>query len=118
VSGTLTSADGKPVTAGGLIFIPESGDWGGRVVNASVNPDGTFTATTSTSAAGNTELKPGVPAGRYKVVYHPPGDGQKLGLETELPDPVLVEPTDNRLSQTVPPKTPAGKADPVAPPGP
>lgn len=112
VSGTLTSTDGKKITAGGLIFIPESGAWGGMVVNGSINPDGTFSATTSTSTGGKTELKPGVPAGRYKVVYHPPGDGQKLGLETELSEVVVVEAGMNEIKLVLPEKRVEEKREP------
>jgi hypothetical protein len=114
VSGTLASADGKPITSGGLIFMPDSGGWGGRVINGSLNPDGAFTTTTSTSDGGKTELKPGIPAGRYKVVYHPPSDGQKLGLETELPDVVVIEPKENVLTLKLPEKTAEPKSGPPA----
>lgn len=115
LSGTLRTADDKPVTAGGLIFIPESGTWGGNVVNASLNPDGTFSATTSRTTDSRTRTIDGAPAGRYKVVYHPPGDGQALGLEVELPDVVTVGPQENVLKLVLPEKKPADKkADPPA----
>lgn len=112
LTGKITTADGKAVTAGGLIFVPESGSWGGRVVNASVNPDGSFDTTTSTTTGGKTELKAGVPAGRYKVVYHPPGDGQKLGLETELLELVTVEAGPNVIQLVLPVKQVEEKRDP------
>jgi hypothetical protein len=101
VEGTVT-VGGRAAAGGGLIFIPESGQWGGAVCDGSVNPDGTFTATTSRIVDGKTEMSPGVPAGRYKVTYHPPGNGEKIGLETELPDTVIIEPKDNLLKLDVP----------------
>lgn len=102
VTGTVTLG-GKPATAGGLIFIPESGTWGGMVVNGSVNPDGTLLVTTSRTVNGQTVLMTGAPAGRFKVHYHPPSDGQAIGLETELPDVVVIEPRENVLTLDVPP---------------
>lgn len=110
VSGTV-ARNGTPLAGGGLIFLPESGVWGGRVVNASVNPDGTFSVNTSTSRGGNTEIQPGAPAGRYKVHYHPPGDGQKVGLEVELPEVITVEPKENVLTLDVPEKKSSPKKD-------
>jgi hypothetical protein len=73
------------------------------VVNGSVNPDGTFTTMTSRSVGGKTEMAQGAPAGRFKVVYHPPGDGQAVGTETELPEVVVIEPKENVLRLDVPP---------------
>lgn len=116
LNGTLTQS-GKPVVGGGLIFIPESGAWGGRVVNANVNPDGTFTAETSYTGGTGTVIQPGVPAGRYQVVYHPPSDGQKVGQETTLPEPITVAAGDNTVTLVLPEKgTPAG-AEPAKPAG-
>ncbi len=100
VTGTVTMG-GKPVAGGGLIFLPESGTWGGQVINGSVNPDGTFTVTTSWMVNGKTQLAPGAPAGRYKVTYHPPGNGEQIGTETELPEVVVIEPTENVLALDV-----------------
>jgi hypothetical protein len=78
LTGALTR-DGRPVTAGGLIFLPEPGG-AGVIVNANVRADGTFAAETSrTSDKGRTEIRPGAPAGRYKVVYHPPSNGSRSG---------------------------------------
>lgn len=101
VTGTVTLG-GKPAAGGGLIFLPESGVWGGQVINGSVNPDGTMTVTTSWMVNGKTLLAPGAPAGRYKVTYHPPGNGEKIGMETELLDVVAIEPKDNVVTLDVP----------------
>jgi hypothetical protein len=72
------------------------------VVNAGVNPDGTFSVQTSRVTGDRTNLLPGAPAGRYKVAYHPPGDGQKVGGEYHFPDVVTVEPKDNALVLVLP----------------
>ncbi len=101
VTGTVTMG-GKPAGGGGLIFIPESGDWGGAVINGNVNPDGTFTTATSRYVRGTTETVIGVPAGRYKVTYHPPGNGEKLNQETELLEVVTIGAKDNVLTLDVP----------------
>src|SRR5262245_28868035 len=117
LTGTLTQ-NGKPVTEGGLIFIPESGDWGGLVVNASVRRGGAFAAETSRDPAKATAGLPGGPAGRYRVAYHPPGDGEKVGTEYHFPEPVTVETKDNALALTLPEQLPgarAGKPDATKP---
>jgi hypothetical protein len=102
LTGTVTR-DGQPVTAGGLIFIPDPADGSGRVVNATVKADGTFEAHTEhTGANGSPVGKPGAPAGRYKVVYHPPGDGQKSGLDVEFPERVSVEPGAKPVTLALP----------------
>jgi hypothetical protein len=119
LSGTITR-DGAAVTAGGLIFLPEPHDGSGRVVNAAVNADGTFAARTEvTGSDGRMTAQPGVPAGRYKVVYHPPGDGQKVGADVELSERVTVEARANTAALVLPPK-PVGepRADAGAKAGP
>ncbi len=98
--------NGKTVKVGGLIFMPESGDWGGRVVNASPNSDGIFSAQTSRATGTATTIQPGIPAGRYKVAYHPVSDGQKVGLEYEFPDSIAIEERDNTLWLLLPARFP------------
>lgn len=110
LTGTITRG-GQPVTEGGLIFIPDSGSWGGVVVNAAVAKDGTFTATTSRTTGTATTIHDGAPVGRYKVVYHPPSDGQKMGLETELPDLITVDAGSNVVNLVLPEKTPVGQGE-------
>jgi hypothetical protein len=112
LTGALTR-DGQPVTAGGLIFLPESGGGSGLIVNANVRPDGAFTAETSrTTALGKTEIKPGVPAGRYKVVYHPPSNGARSGLQVELSAQVTVGPGPNRVALSLSGPLPQGAGEP------
>jgi hypothetical protein len=102
---------GQPVAAGGLIFLPV-GRSSGLVVNAPVAPDGTFTAETSrTRPAGGVDVFPGVPAGRYTAVYHPPGDGQKTGLEVRLGE-VDVPAGGTAVTLTLPDKLPEGGGEP------
>jgi hypothetical protein len=101
LSGTI-SRDGTPVTVGGLIFIPADAG-SGLVVNAAVNPDGSFTAVTSRNRpAGGIDLRTGAPAGRYRVVYHPPSNGAKMGLEVELREAVTVSPGANSAALKLP----------------
>lgn len=107
LSGVVTR-DGKPVSEGGLIFLPDPHNGSGLVVNASVGTDGTFTGTTSRTSGKGTEVLPGVPAGKYRVVYHPKSDGQKTGLESEIQERVSVEPGSNRLTIVLPETVPQG----------
>jgi hypothetical protein len=107
LTGSVTR-DGKPMTEGGLIFIPQSGSWGGMVVNAAVSKDGTYTATTSRTTGQATTIENGAPVGTYKVVYHPPSDGQKMGLESELPDTIEVKAESNVINLALPIKIPEG----------
>lgn len=107
LTGTVTR-DGQPVTGGGLIFVPESGGWGGVVVDANVNKDGTFAAQTCRVTGTGTVFKPGVKVGRYKVTFHPPSDGSKGGLESEVRAVVVVTATDNAVVLELPSKVPAG----------
>ncbi|VTR95964.1 unnamed protein product [Gemmata massiliana] len=123
LTGVLTHGK-KPVAGGGLIFMPESDNWGGMVVNASVKADGTFTAETSRTTSTATTVTPGIPAGRYKVAYHPPSDGQVVGGEYHFPDAVTVEARDNTLVLNLPDefpspgaKKPNEKGKPPAPGG-
>lgn len=109
LTGTLTHG-GKPVSGGGLIFIPDAGGWGGNVVDAAVNPDGTFAAHTAHTTADQTDIRPGAPAGRYKVVYNPPSDGQR-DVSVELPGRVTVEAKDNTVSLVLPEKQPEGRGE-------
>lgn len=101
--GTVTIA-GQPVAAGGLIFFLESEKWNGRVVNANVKADGTFELETYYTGTSETSVKPGTPAGTYKVFYHPPGDGQKVGAEIEVAERVTIKAGTNELTIVVPEK--------------
>jgi hypothetical protein len=111
LNGMISRTSG-PVTSGGLIFIPESASAGGRVFNARVREDGSFSAqTVRTESAGST-TKPGIPAGRYRVEYHPPSDGSKSGLEIELNQRVVVDPgVDNNVLIVIPDRLPEGRGE-------
>ena len=101
--------DGRPVTTGGLYFAPDPATNSPLSVNARLREDGTFAAETSwADANGKTETRPGAPAGRYKVVYHPPGDGSKTGVEVTLPEPVTAGPDSGALTLTLTKEAPAG----------
>ncbi|MDY3553553.1 hypothetical protein R5W24_002656 [Gemmata sp. JC717] len=109
VTGTL-AREGKSVGVGGLLFVPEPATNTPFTVNAPVQPDGTFAAQTLwTARDGKSETRPGAPAGRYRVVYHPPSDGSKSGLEVDLPDVVTVEPNTAALRLALPAELPGGQ---------
>lgn len=110
LTGTVTR-DGKPVAGGGIIFIPDAVNNSSLVVNASVNPDGTFEARTEHTGRAGLTTRPGAPVGRYKAIYHPPGDGSKMGLEIEIEPRVTVEAKANTAPLVLPTKPPE-EADP------
>lgn len=119
LTGTVTR-DGKPVSGGGMILLPESGPPTGLVVNASVGTDGTFAAQTERTQTSGTLTRPGVPAGIYKVIYHPPGNGSKTGQESQVAERVTVGPQANTAVIVLPPavledpREPGEDADPPA----
>ena len=102
----------KHVTGGGLLFIPETGERTSLVVNAAVRANGTFAAETIRTADRGSETRPGAPIGRYKVIYHPPGNGSKTGLEVELDQRVMVEAKANTATVTLPLVMPKGSGLP------
>jgi hypothetical protein len=105
LTGTVTR-DGKPVEGGGLIFIPGSG--GGLVVNASVGKDGRFAAQTEHTGKSGLVIRPGAPAGKYKVIYHPPSDGSKMNLEFKFDEVVVVDGKPTEIALVLPVKMPEG----------
>jgi len=108
VAGTVIR-NGKPVKGGGMMLVPEGSLPSGVSINASVNPDGTFKAETlHTKSNGRTVGTPGVPAGKYRVIYHPPSDGSRMGLEMELKEPITVEAKPNTIEITLPNVAPVG----------
>ena len=85
------SYDGKPLKGGGLLFQAPAGKSGGYIVNANINPDGTFAAETSRVTDAETIFAAGAPQGTYTVVFHPSGDdGSEGSARAELPDLVVV----------------------------
>lgn len=122
LKGTVTR-NGQPVKGGGMILAPLASPVPGMSVNASVNLDGTFEAETlRTGKDGRTNAEPGAPAGKYKVTYHPPSNGSKMGLETELSGPVTLEAKANTIQIELPSKIPEGQGqirddDPEMPEG-
>lgn len=111
LTGTVTQ-NGKPVKGGGLIFAPVSGGWGGVVVDANVNKDGTFVAQTSKVTGTKTLFQPGARVGRYKATFHPPSDGAKTGQQVELATVVTVEAKENVVALELPSKLPEGAGEP------
>jgi hypothetical protein len=110
LSGTITR-EGKPVAAGGLIFIPEQTGGKAMTINASVR-DGAFRGMTDrTSASGKSKIEPGVPAGSYRAVYHPASDGSKSNLEMDL-GKIEVAAGGTVIDLKLPEKMPMGVGEP------
>ena len=85
---------------------------GGVVVNASVNPDGTFAAETQRTTGTGAVSQPGAPAGRYKVIFHPPSDGSETGLESHIAEMVTVGAGVNTAVIVLPSAVPKDQAEP------
>lgn len=76
-------------------------------INASVR-DGKFEATTDrTSRSGTSLIVKGVPAGRYKLEYHPDHDGPREGMFVNLP-PVDIPVGEKVIRLGLPEKMPEG----------
>lgn len=112
--------EGHAVTGGGLYFAPEGGDRAGYFHRAGVGKDGTFVAETESTSGSAPTTREGLPAGRYKVTYHPPSNGSKSGLEVVFAEAVTVEPGGSGVTLTLPATMPTGAGQPRddAPPGP
>ncbi|HEX4612532.1 MAG TPA: hypothetical protein VH092_30340 [Urbifossiella sp.] len=104
--------EAKAVAGGGLYFMPEGGDRAGWFYHANVSRDGTFVAETEPSGGGPAQPRPGLPAGRYKVTYHPPSNGSKAGLEVVFAEPVVVEPGGGSTTFQLPAVMPGGLGQP------
>lgn len=107
LTGTVTRG-GRPVEGGGLIFLPDPSIRSGLVVDAAVRADGTFEAKTGRTTGSGTEFRPGAPAGTYRAVYHPPGDGSKMNREVELSRRVEVGVGANSVALVLPDAIPTG----------
>lgn len=109
----VVTRDGEPVAGGGMMFRPEDAAMTGFTVNASVDLDGTFVGETlQTGRDGRTTARHGVPAGKYRVIYHPLSDGSRMGLETELLEPIQVEVGPNTITIKLPTSVPREKGVP------
>jgi hypothetical protein len=94
---------GRPITGGGLIFVPaEGGSWNGVTVHANINSDGTFVATSERIVRNRPEDELGAPLGRYKAIYHPLSDGSKAGTQWEFADIIEVTTSGIRVTLTLP----------------
>ena len=111
LDGTITR-DGQPAGRGGIIFIREGGNPTGIIVNASVNEDGTFTGTSSLSTGAGAVIKPGVPVGRFKAIYHPLTDGSVTGLETTIDKVFEFRAGPNRIEIVLKGAVPKGSGAP------
>ena len=104
--------EGKPVKDGGLIFVPEGGSGSSLIVNAAVEANGTSTVRTErTLSNGKLVIRPGAPAGRYKVIYHPASNGATMGLEVELAERLTVEPGGKDIQLHLPAVMPKGRGE-------
>lgn len=83
LNGTI-SRDGQPMKGGGIIFLRDAGDPTGMIVNANVNADGTFFGESSLTSVRGADIRPGVPVGRFRAIYHPLSDGSVTDLDTKI----------------------------------
>jgi hypothetical protein len=102
LTGTITQS-GKPVPGGGVMFVPETGGTGGRIIDAPVASDGTFAARTSRLRDVPVKFFPGAPVGTYKLIYHPAGNGATTGMQIEPDLRITVEAKANTVEIVLPP---------------
>jgi len=107
VSGKATRK-GAPVDNGGFLFVHESRPQKGLTFNALIDSSGQYQARTLEVATEGTRIHPGIPEGTYKVIYHPASDGQKTGLEIELPQTLTVPAGGTEIDLVVPDDLPKG----------
>jgi hypothetical protein len=88
------------------MFVSEAGGRSGQVVDASVGPDGTFAARTSSLSDAPVVFRDGAPVGTYKVIYHPPSNGAMTGLQSHLEQRLAVEAKANTVEIVIPAATP------------
>lgn len=103
VNGTVTAADGKPVSGGSVQFTPDP-DKPEFLVNSEVSKAGSFSLSTVRTTDSRGERKKGAPAGKYKVVFRPDVVDQTQGHKEPitLPEPVTVEAKSNDLKLALP----------------
>ncbi len=111
LDGTI-SRDGEPMKGGGIIFLRDAGDPTGMIVNANVNADGTFAGESSLTSVRGAVIRPGVPAGRYRAIYHPLSDGSVTGLDTKIEGTFEFVAGPNRLDIVLKGATPRGAGTP------
>lgn len=111
LEGTISRA-GRPMRGGGIIFLRDAGDPTGMIVNASVNEDGTFTGESSLNTHRGAVIRPGVPVGRFKAIYHPLSDGSVTGLESTIEEVFEFRVGPNRIDIVLVGANPKGVGEP------
>ena len=94
--------DGKPVDRGALMFEPEKPGKKSIVFNAEHTGGGKFRGRVLFQGEQGTQIKPGVAAGTYRVLYHPPSDGQRTNLEVPLKETLTVQAGENKVCMELP----------------
>src|SRR5690242_6617726 len=95
LAGTVVR-DGQPVAGGTLRFYPQP-ERPALVVNATVGPDGKFSAHTEGIRDPKKTQHAGAPEGTYKVTYYPP-EGQAGATPTEAANTVTVKSGTNEVT--------------------
>lgn len=105
VRGTV-KVGGQLVTAGYLTFRSDDAANSDFMVTGKIEPDGTYKLTTTHALEKGSQARPGAPAGRYRVMYMPPGTGDQVtGASVEpidAPKPVTVNAGENDLPIDLP----------------
>ena len=95
--------EGKPISGGLLRFLPTRTD-ADVIVNASVGPDGAFTAQTGRANDPRGRRWSGAPAGSYRVVYLPPAEDQATSRPLDAAGVVTVGPKSKKVMIVLPGK--------------
>lgn len=103
VRGTVIVGDSKP-SSGGVLFVSET-PVKGLIVSGEVAKDGTFELKTMRTG-GDLDIRPGAPAGSYRVTYQKLTDGQDQNFGVVL-DGVVIKEGENDLKLEFPAFEPA-----------
>lgn len=100
VHGTV-KVGGQPVASGYLTFRSEDPANAEFIVSGKIEADGIYMLATTHALEKGSAAKLGAPAGRYRVMYMPPGTGDQVtGASVEpidAPKPITVNAGNNNL---------------------
>ncbi len=102
----VVKVGGKTATGGYLSLRSDDESNSDLIVGGKIESDGTYKLSTSHALEQNSTQKAGAPAGRFRVMYMPPGGGDQIsGASVDPIDsakPVTIVAGDNDLTLEIP----------------